>query len=189
MQIAQAENVLGNYMIKPAFMLNDEGMRHYKTCQIAVHTVLNVRKSMQIAFAMGHFVPGHKREGRKEGKSNKKLHYGKSRVDINILFENNASYDNKILGLNETKITFPIHVELAKNNPQIPPAMKEIVLTSVDGKPTIIDLPLRNGGCNVIKLKPRLLQIARATITCFNCDVSSFISPLKSNTLLLPHEH
>ena len=70
------------------------------------------------------FVPaGHKREGRKEGKKQrKKLHYGKSRADINILFENNASYDNKILGLNETKITFPIHVELApKNNLQIPP--------------------------------------------------------------------
>ena len=144
-QIAQAENELGNHMIKPAFMLNDDGTsditKPVKSLCIQSSMYLNRCKSLLLwVIFLSRWVIN--RKGRKKGKSIAKNCTTVNLADINILFENNASNDNKILGLNEMKITFPIHVELApKNNLQIPPAMKEIMLTSVDGKPTTIDLP------------------------------------------------
>ena len=73
-QIAQAENELGNYMIKPAFMLNDDGTsditKPVKSLCIQSSMYVNRCKSLLLWVI---FVPlGHKREGQKEGKSNAK---------------------------------------------------------------------------------------------------------------------
>ena len=143
----------------------------------------------------------------KTGKSNKsisKLTYGKTKAFINIEFtkKRNATHDitkdDEDGDDNDNAITtrLPVHVELApKNNLQIPPGMNEISLTSCDGQPVTMDLPLRNGGCNVVKFKAQIVPMTNEprSAFCFNCDISEVsISPFQTDAirvLYVPYEH